>query len=601
MKKILLFMFAMLMTVAASAQVELGAPSWNIKDGQKISLTKSISLSFPNAAGVTAESVFSVAGNIIAEGEVASDDNAFDGLDANIANAVEIVLSDIIEVQPSTNYTLQITSVLVDGTEALTEPFSITFKTRGAERKISWTFTMDQASSDAIKASIDAESRMGTYWWDVNGQNTFPDYTDSYTTSSSWNASNNDLRYYTVKRNDEPLVLPDGSELPMTEDLTFNVGNKKLYVGEYSKAHKDRIAFNSNNLYMTVPDCKVGDVITINANRATKATASKFTCIVAMNGAAEAVDGLVSSSGNKDSLQLGSSFANFKFKVLEDGDLTFKFSNALVKSLEITEALPVVDCTYKVVAAYKDGDNVKELKTLIPETVGKTMDVVKVNYSYWLKDDEGNLYTHGAKGSEFVEALDLMSDTTFYINYTKANISGVVFLAEGEDFFDEDATERTIEKVTQANAVIRSSMGKAAYATADTKITTLPAGTYMFKAIIFDNKGSNSGFTQNIGISSNTEEDLVLAANADNWTEAEQIFTLNNESDIIWRAGGSDSKGIDIMVIYATDELPEDPDGVATVEANETVAKAVRKVVKNGQLLIENANGAFTVAGAQVK
>ena len=317
-----------------------------------------------------------------------------------------------------------------------------------------------------------------------------------------------------------------------------------------------------------------------------------------MDGAAEAIDGITSSSGMKDSLQLGSSFANFKFTVLQDGDVTLKLSNALVKSLEITEARPIVDCTYSVKAIYKDGDNVKELKTLVPETVGKTNDVVKVNYSYWLTDGEGNLYTYGTKGNEFLEKFDLISDTTFVISYKKvADVSDVVFLSEGENFFDEEKQERTIEMVTQANSAVRSSNGKAAYATADTKITTLPAGTYTFKAIIFDNTGKSSGFIQSIGISENTDEDLLLAANADNWTEAQETFILENEGDIIWRAGGNENKGIDIMVIYKSDG----GDAVASVEAAETAAPATRKVVKDGKFLIETANGTFTAAGAQVK
>ena len=591
MKKILLFMFAMLMTVAASAQVVLGNPSWNIKDGQKISLTKVISVSFPNAEGVTAESVVSIAGNIVAADEEANDDNAFDGMEASIANPVDIVLSDIIDVQPATTYTLILNSVLVDGAEQLAEgeTLQISFKTRGAERQMSWTFTIDGESVKKIHADDKNEANSSGQYWSVVTKDT--------------------RHYYHVKMNYDEMMLDANTVLPMTEGLTFTANADKIYVGDtVTTTYKENLVFNTNHLYVTVPDCKVGDVVAFTAIHASanKPASKKYASIMSQYGTAVALDGFVSEQttnpdGVADSITLNGTKTAYKFEVQEDGDITFKLSNARLYSITITEGVAKVPCKYSVKAVYKDGENQKVLKELVPETDGITGTTVKANYSYWLKDDEGNLYTHGAKGSEFVEALDLMSDTTFYINYAKANISGVVFLAEGEDFFDEDATERTIEKVTQANAVIRSSMGKAAYATADTKITTLPAGTYMFKAIIFDNKGSNSGFTQNIGISSNTEEDLVLAANADNWTEAEQIFTLNNESDIIWRAGGSDSKGIDIMVIYATDELPEDPDGVAAVEANETVAKAVRKVVKNGQLLIENANGAFTVAGAQVK
>ena len=602
MKKQLLTLVALLFAaVTAMAQVNLGNPKWNVKDGGKCSPSKVITFFFPNPEGVNTNTVISVGGNFYEAGEEAGEENAFDGFEANVTIPVEFALEDF-EAQPNTSYVLKITSVKIDNEELIGDTtYTLNFTTRGAERQLSWTFTIDEESAQKISASVQNDARMGEYWWDVNGQNSFPDYTDSYTTSSKWSASNNDLRFYTVKRSDEPLILPDGGELPMTEGLTFKCGNKKIYVGNTESgktAHKDRLTFNANNLYMTVPDCKVGDIITINANRATKPSATKFICIVAMDGAAEAIDGITSSSGMKDSLELGSNFANFKFTVLQDGDVTLKFSNALVKSLEITEAKPIVDCAYSVKAIYKDGDNVKELKTLVPETVGKTNDVVKVNYSYWLTDEEGNLYTYGTKGNEFLEKFDLISDTTFVISYKKvADVSDVVFLSEGEDFFDEENPERTIEMVTQGNSLIRSSNGKAAYATADTKITTLPAGTYTFKAIIFDNTGKTSGFIQSIGISENTDEDLLLAANADNWTEAQETFILENEGDIIWRTGGNANKGIDIMVIYKADG----GDAVASVEAAETVAPATRKVVKDGKFLIETANGTFTAAGAQVK
>lgn len=580
MKKQLLTLVALLFAaVTAMAQVNLGNPKWNVKDGGKCSPSKVITFFFPNPEGVNSSTVISVGGNFYEAGQEAGEENAFSGFEVNVTIPVEFALEDF-DAQPNTSYVLKITSVKIGDEELIGDTtYTLNFTTRGAERQMLWTFTIDSTSVNKIKAD------------DGNVKEVEGEY---------WKVVEVDARHYVhQKLNNEEIMLDANTPLPMTEGLNFTFGADKVYVGDVvTTKHKDRLSFNANNLYMTVPDCKVGDIITINANRATKPSATKFTCIVAMDGAAEAIDGITSSSGMKDSLQLGSNFANFKFTVLQDGDVTLKLSNALVKSLEITEARPIVDCTYSVKAIYKDGDNVKELKTLVPETVGKTNDVVKVNYSYWLTDGEGNLYTYGTKGNEFLEKFDLISDTTFVISYKKvADVSGVVFLSEGEDFFDEENQERTIEMVTQGNSAVRSSNGKAAYATADTKITTLPAGTYTFKAIIFDNTGKSSGFIQSIGISENTDEDLLLAANADNWTEAQETFILENEGDIIWRAGGNENKGIDIMVIYKSDG----GDAVASVEAAETAAPATRKVVKDGKFLIETANGTFTAAGAQVK
>lgn len=580
MKKQLLTLVALLFAaVTAMAQVNLGNPKWNVKDGGKCSPSKVITFFFPNPEGVNSSTVISVGGNFYEAGQEAGEENAFSGFEVNVTIPVEFALEDF-DAQPNTSYVLKITSVKIGDEELIGDTtYTLNFTTRGAERQMLWTFTIDSTSVNKIKADDGNVSDGEGKYWKVLGVDT--------------------RHYVHQKLNNEEIMLDANTPLPMTEGLNFTFGADKVYVGDVvTTKHKDRLSFNANNLYMTVPDCKAGDIITINASRATKASATKFTCIVAMDGAAEAIDGITSSSGMKDSLQLGSSFANFKFTVLQDGDVTLKLSNALVKSLEITEARPIVDCTYSVKAIYKDGDNVKELKTLVPETVGKTNDVVKVNYSYWLTDGEGNLYTYGTKGNEFLEKFDLISDTTFVISYKKvADVSDVVFLSEGENFFDEEKQERTIEMVTQANSAVRSSNGKAAYATADTKITTLPAGTYTFKAIIFDNTGKSSGFIQSIGISENTDEDLLLAANADNWTEAQETFILENEGDIIWRAGGNENKGIDIMVIYKSDG----GDAVASVEAAETAAPATRKVVKDGKFLIETANGTFTAAGAQVK
>ena len=580
MKKQLLTLVALLFAaVTAMAQVNLGNPKWNVKDGGKCSPSKVITFFFPNPEGVNSSTVISVGGNFYEAGQEAGEENAFSGFEVNVTIPVEFALEDF-DAQPNTSYVLKITSVKIGDEELIGDTtYTLNFTTRGAERQMLWTFTIDSTSVDKIKADDGNVSDGEGKYWKVLGVDT--------------------RHYVHQKLNNEEIMLDANTPLPMTEGLNFTFGADKVYVGDVvTTKHKDRLSFNANNLYMTVPDCKAGDIITINASRATKASATKFTCIVAMDGAAEAIDGITSSSGMKDSLQLGSSFANFKFTVLQDGDVTLKLSNALVKSLEITEARPIVDCVYSVKAIYKDGDNVKELKTLVPETVGKTNDVVKVNYSYWLTDGEGNLYTYGTKGNEFLEKFDLISDTTFVISYKKvADVSDVVFLSEGENFFNEENQERTIEMVTQANSAVRSSNGKAAYATADTKITTLPAGTYTFKAIIFDNTGKSSGFIQSIGISENTDEDLLLAANADNWTEAQETFILENEGDIIWRAGGNENKGIDIMVIYKSDG----GDAVASVEAAETAAPATRKVVKDGKFLIETANGTFTAAGAQVK
>ena len=82
----------------------------------------------------------------------AFNDIEFDGIEGSFASGVTLDLADF-ELQPATDYALKITSVKVDGTECAAEGgYTLNFKTRGADRKMSWTFTLDQASSDAIVA-----------------------------------------------------------------------------------------------------------------------------------------------------------------------------------------------------------------------------------------------------------------------------------------------------------------------------------------------------------------------------------------------------------------------------------------------------------------
>lgn len=581
MKKQLLTLVALLFAaVTAMAQVNLGNPKWNVKDGGKCSPSKVITFFFPNPEGVNTNTVISVGGNFYEAGEEAGEENAFDGFEANVTIPVEFALEDF-EAQPNTSYVLKITSVKIDNVELIGDTtYTLNFTTRGAERQLSWTFSIDEESVNKIKADDgNVSGGVGEYWKVVGV----------------------DTRHYVHKSlNNEEIMLDANTPLPMTEGLNFTFGADKAYVGDVvTTTYKNNLVFNGGNMKLIVPDCKTGDMVTITGFWASKNKA----VIYVKNAVAKCInDGaLVSTSqggdGDADSIRLTGSSTGYKFEVKQDGDIEFVIENTRLTSVVIDEAKPIVDVNYSVVAVAED-DETKVLKTYVEPTVGKTNDMVKVYYSYWLKDEEGNLYTYGTKGEPFAVTYYLGSnDTTYVIKYKKTDITDVVFLSEGEDFFDEENLERTIEMVTQGNSLIRSSNGKAAYATADTKITTLPAGTYTFKAIIFDNTGKTSGFIQSIGISENTEEDLLLAANADNWTEAQETFILENEGDIIWRTGGNANKGIDIMVIYKADG----GDAVASVEAAETAAPATRKVVKDGKFLIETANGTFTAAGAQVK
>ena len=576
MKKISTLAFmAFFFCLSSMAQVVLGDIKFSLGEGKKISpTTGKITVTFPNVTGVADPS----ATNFVLTG--AFNDIEFDGIEGSFASGVTLDLADF-ELQPATDYALKITSVKVDGTECAAEGgYTLNFKTRGAERKMSWTFTIDAESAAQIVAEgsenvAGAENEDVTKYMDIqkNGATTH--------------------RFYVPARNYEEILLPDGTALPMTEDLIFKFGNKAFYVGDTEGSYKDLIAFNGKNQYMTIPDCKVGDIITFNANRATKGSADKPTNIQAMDGAAIAPDGIESSNGIKDSIWLGSSYANYKFEVQIEGDVRFFFNNCLMKSITIEEGVEKLPCKYNVVAAYTEDETTTTLKELVGETEGITGSTIKANYPYWLADKDGNVYTYGTKGNPFEVSFDLKGDTTFVINYKKTDFDGCVFLSEGEDL-----TGAVL--CTNGNAAIRSSMAKSGYVTEDLKLVTLQPGTYKIRAILFD-AGKTPSYICTLTKGAGEENEIYLSATATNWTETESdLLTITEATDITLKAGGGDNQGVDVIMIYASTDAPDDPDGIAEVKANAQNAAAM-KVMKNGQLLIKTATGTFNALGVQVK
>lgn len=576
MKKIFtLAMMAFVFCLSASAQIELGDIKFSLGEGKKISpTTGKILVLFPNVTGVDdpVNTNFVIEGSFSAEGVEPSE---FDGLEESFAKGVTLELIDF-ELAPSTDYTLTITSVKVDGTNlAPAEGYVLHFKTRSAERKMAWTFVIDEESSAMIMEEGNANSDGAdvTKYQPVGSKN----------------------RWYVPSRNNEEILLPDGTALPMTEDLLFKFGNKSFYVGEYNNgSYKDRICFNNNNQQLVIPDCQEGDIITFSALRSSKSN----TYIQALNGCAIAPDGVVSGvTGLQDSIPMSSSLANHKFIVQIAGDVTFKIGNTLMTAINIEEGQEALPRNYNVVAAYMDDDNVTVLKELVAKTEGMTGSTIKTNYPYWLVDTDGNAYTHGAKGSEFVEAFDLKngeteSDTTFVINYKKTDYTGVVYLSEGEDIPDAVLC-------TNANAIVRSSMAKAAYVTEDTKLVTLQPGTYKIRAILFD-ANKTPGYICTLSKGEGIDNEIYLSATSTNWTETESdLLTITEPTDITLLAGGGDSQGLDVIMIYASVDAPDDPEGIVEVKSAQKVA--ARKVMKDGRILIQTEGGIFNAIGVQVK
>ena len=571
MKKISTLAFmAIFFCLSSMAEVVLGDINFSLGEGKKINpTTGKITVTFPNVQGVSdpATTVF------VIEGSFGSEETAFDGVEGTFASGVTLDLADF-GLQPATDYAMKITSVKVDGAElAPAEGYTLNFKTRGAERKMAWAFNIDDASMEQIVAEAAAN-------------------TDGDATKYIDITKNGNARYYVPARNYEEIMLPDGTALPQTEDLVFKFGEKSFYVSGHTGGWADAICFNNNNQIMVIPDCKEGDVITLNALYSSKNKG----WIQAVNGCAIAVDGLVSTSGVQDSVRTGSSAANYKFEVQADGDIQIKFGNTILRSITIEEGQEKLPRNYNIVAAYTADDNTTVLKELVGKTEGTTGSTIKVNYPYWLADAEGNVYTHGTKGTPFEKAFDLKNgegDTTFVINYSKTTMEGAVYLSEGEDI--AGAFE-----CTSPNAAVRASMAKAAFFTEDVKLVTLQPGSYKIKAVVFDaNKEVSYVCTLTKGEGEVNE--IYLPATATNWTETESdLLEITEATDITLKAGGNENQGLDVIVIYASTDAPDDPDGITEVNTNAQNA-ATRKVMKNGQMLIKSTAGTFNALGVQVK
>ena len=96
------------------------------------------------------------------------------------------------------------------------------------------------------------------------------------------------------------------------------------------------------------------------------------------------------------------------------------------------------------------------------------------------------------------------------------------------------------------------------------------------------------------------DNEIYLSATATNWTEVESdLLTITEATDITLKAGGNGNQGLDVIIIYASTDAPEDPDGI--IETKAAQKSVIRKVAKNGQVLIETANGIFNAIGQQVK
>ncbi|MBR4268235.1 MAG: hypothetical protein IKQ47_00415 [Prevotella sp.] len=493
-------------------------------------------------------------------------------MEGTISEPIDLVLPEILEeVQPKTTYTIVITSVLVNEEEQLgdgKDPIQITFTTRGGERKLSWKFDENLSADETkmIDSLITAETN-------VPGS-TYP----------VWKASSQGRYQCTTKLQDEELTFCDGIVVPMTEGLYFTTAGELIVPGSATtKAANKKLHLAQSNT-MIIPDCKAGDKIS-------------FDIMYVVSGGTLEIPGATCTSASDDDKHIVTapkSRGTYEYVVTEDGDLTVKVNKTGIFAITIIEKTDV-NPKYSVEANDPQGNVIKKYVDNEEVEAGN----VDVYYSHWLKTAEDSLVVYGSVGTEMKKTFAVISDSTFVLQYKSTGIGGVVYLAEMEDLVNAEDLECPVQLLTTGNEAVRASKGKAAYVTSDYTITTVPAGTYKIYAGVFDKtKGGGSNQTFKVG-----EEEIIISSTSDNLSIVESSpFTVTEDTPVVWLSNGSNQNGVDMIAIYATEDVPEEePDGVASVEAKTNAAKAVRKVVKDGQLLIEGANGTFNVAGAQVK
>ena len=142
-------------------------------------------------------------------------------------------------------------------------------------------------------------------------------------------------------------------------------------------------------------------------------------------------------------------------------------------------------------------------------------------------------------------------------------------------------------------------MGKAGYVTEDLKLVTLQPGTYKIRAVLFDSNKTAS-YLCTLTKGAGEENEIYLSATATNFDEQESdLLEITEPTDITLKASGNENQGIDIILVYASDDAPEDPEAITDVKAAKKIA--ARKVMKGRRILIETAVGTVNVAGLQVK
>lgn len=569
MKKIFtLIVLALFMSLSAMADWSLGNLGYNIKEGATVRMSKvmksGIKVTFPE---VTDNKYSDVTMSAVLIPET-GDEILLEGVAGTYKNGV--VFKEFGELQNDMKYTFKLTEFIAGEGEEIaweegTEP-TLTFTVKNVERKLSWNLaqTVTAEEEEALKTIAAGENPR----WITAG-------------------SGSKARFQLMADlNEEILTIDGNTPISMTDGLYITSKAKNLLVAQTAGTSVKRLHLAQKGNKILIPDCNVGDKIAIkhgyvDNNKEYSIQIPNATCPDATNA-------------NKDSIRSEKKPSLHVFTVNKEGDLEIIVNNSVITSIEIT---PFSNEKYKYTVVAKDPEG-NVLKTFKTETEGAAGDVVSVPYNYWLMNAEGKVFTYGARGSEFKQEFTLKSDTTFVIEYKDAEISDGVYCMEGEDLVTADSV--TVGLITHQNVSVRCSNRAAAYNTEDVELCKLNAGTYKIQAALFDNAKGNSIYNFYVGTDS-----IGLMSTSDNMSLAESslITVTEDNTPVIWKAGTSESKGLDAIIIYASTDSPEPEPGPGTGIKDVTVsgkAKA-KKMVRNGQIIIVKGNNEYNVVGSQIK
>ncbi|MCQ2256324.1 MAG: hypothetical protein MJZ29_12595 [Bacteroidaceae bacterium] len=535
----------------------LGKPTLSIKDGQKISTSfESFTLTFPYAKNMEPTTEITLEGYFGPAETDSPDDYMFDGLVGTVGDGITFTISDYTTLEESTTYVFYITKMTVADpygkfSEEGDQLYKTTLITKGGviTEPRAWQFHNDDEMAAELQASVDA-----AYGY--------------------WNASSKGRYSYGMPIIEQELMLTPDKKYPNTEGLYFTMNTANDILVGTPAGNNDKIQLGGGTPKVHIPSVAAGDEVTIKALWSTKNSGT----INIENGTCE----------GEPTITLSGSAVEYKIVVEADGDLVLNSKNTIYQAISIYPAsMGKEKINYTINAV-----NGETVLAKIAEGEGETNDKVSYNYSYWLADAEGNLYTKGTRGTPFTETISLVSGQNDYnVEYKKTDITGVQFCAEAEDI-------EGMVPVTQANSAIRSSRCGAAYNDADITLCTLEPGTYKIEAVIFD-ASTTLGHTVTFMVG---EQQVDLSASLVNFSdETSELITVEAASPVVLKAQGSETVGLDAVVIYASTDAPEEEDPDAIANVNASAKTATKKIMSQQGLVIKTAKGTFNVVGAKIK